>query len=499
MCYNIYVIKRNYHALISVKIMNKLFYKSIDSITKKCYNIYVMRFKILKKEKGTFNMNINLNFNETQIENFKDMFSKWKDETYFSLREDFPQNILQIRSGMQPRIELEMASMVEYKRAIIEELEDEFSRVKEANFNFTDEELENNRIASGPNAGRKITKVLTEALDEAGSYYRNEQRLDYFNKLRLTENSYFIDSDPMVLMEYYLKVQTCVSPGGENQSNLLKFLASPYAYIAGDKSKSVRMLIYADFDRKRVFLHPIYGSYDSMFSLTVVKYFAQNGFAFIRYLNNGFQADFMSYTDRSNTSFIPQIKFFNGNLLEGELDFDERTDLFSRPSWVNYEGDAYANERDENIPSKELLKLYTITFDFHDTGMGILPKDRQYCGACDQTVSDDDYDYDSEMCYDCARHDHYCYECDGSHIHDDDWDYDMEMCTYCAQERREYEENECVVCGDNFRSCDFDTERKMCHTCVEDEEDNEQDEDEEVESDTSSILIPDYTDLSTTV
>ena len=196
-------------------------------------------------------MNTNLNFTETQIKDFEHIF---REEKYLlRFREDLHFTNC---SGMQPRIELEMATMIEYKRAIIEELENDFPRVKEANFTFTDEELENNRIASGPNAGRKITKVLTKALDDEGGGYRNEQRLDYFNKLRLTENSYFIDSDPMVFMEFYLKVQTCVSPGGDNQSNLLKFLASPYVYIAGDKAKSVRMLIYADFDRKRVFLHP---------------------------------------------------------------------------------------------------------------------------------------------------------------------------------------------------------------------------------------------------
>lgn len=444
-------------------------------------------------------MNTNLNFTETQIKDFEHMFFEWKNEAYFSFREDFAQNILQIRSGMQPRIELEMATMIEYKRAIIEELENDFPRVKEANFTFTDEELENNRIASGPNAGRKITKVLTKALDDEGGGYRNEQRLDYFNKLRLTENSYFIDSDPMVFMEFYLKVQTCVSPGGDNQSNLLKFLASPYVYIAGDKAKSVRMLIYADFDRKRVFLHPIYGSYDSMFALTVVKYFVQNGFTFIRYLSNAFEADFMSYTDRTNISFMPQIKFFNGDISEENFDFDERTKLFSRPSWVTYEGDAYADEGSEFIPNKDLLKSYTITFNFHDTSMGILSKDSQFCYSCDQIVNDDDYDYDSEMCYDCAAHNHYCYECDSEHVHDDNWDYEMEMCSSCAQDRREYEENVCSVCGDNFHSYYFDTDRGMCYVCAENEDNNEQDEeDEEVESDTSSTLIPDYTDLSTT-
>ena len=449
-------------------------------------------------------MNTNLNFNETQIENFEDMFSKWKDEAYFSFREDYSQNILQIRAGMQPRIELEMASMIEYKRAIIEELKGEYSSLREANFTFTDEELENNRIASGPNAGRKITKVLTETLEDASGYYRNEQRLDYFNKLRLADNSYFIDNDPMVFMEFYLKVKTCVSPGGGNQSNLLKFLASPYVYIAGDKAKSVRMLIYADFDRKRVFLHPIYGSYDAMFSLTVVKYFVQNGFTFIRFLSGGFEADFMSYEDRSTISFIPQIKFFNGNLFSGYLDHSERTELFARPSWVTYEGDAYADERDENIPNKNLLKNYTMAFNFHDTERGIFPKDRQYCTSCERTISDDDYDYDAEMCYDCASHNHYCYECDEDHIHDSNWDYDMEMCVYCAEERREFEENECVVCHDNFRNYDFDTDRRMCYNCVENEETHEHDntvvleEDEEAQSDTSSTPFSDYTDLSTT-
>lgn len=430
-------------------------------------------------------MNTNLNFNETQIKDFEEKFSDWKDETHFIFREDFAQNILQIRSGMQPRIELEMATMIEYKRAIIEELENDFPRIKEANLTFTDDELEKNRIASGPNAGRKITKVLTETLGEESGRYRNEQRLDYFNKLRLAENSYFIDSDPIVLMEYYLKIQTCISPGGDNQSNLLKFLASPYVYIAGDKAKSVRMLIYADFDRKRVFLHPIYGSYDSMFALTVVKYFVQNGFAFVRYLREAFEADFMSYTDRSHISFMPQIDFFNGVVSEKDFDFDEKTDLFSRPSWTTYEGDAYADEESEIIPDKDLLKSYTITFNFHDTSMGILPKDKQFCYSCDEIISDDDYDYDAEMCYDCAAYNHYCYECDSGHIHENDWDYEFEMCSSCAQARREYEENVCSVCEDNFYSYDFDTDRRMCHWCIENEKNNE--EDEEVENDTSSI------------
>ena len=95
-------------------------------------------------------------------------------------------------------------------------------------------------------------------------------------------------------MEAYTKIGTCVSPEGDNQSNMLKFLVSPHTYIAYDEDFSARMMIYANFDKKTVFLHNVYGNYDYMFALTIVKYFVDNGFAFSGDLSDGFMQGYMS-------------------------------------------------------------------------------------------------------------------------------------------------------------------------------------------------------------
>ena len=71
----------------------------------------------------------------------------------------------------------------------------------------------------------KLTKVLSELVKE--NRYSDDQRLDYFHKLRNPNVKYKIYSNIEEITTRYQKVETCLSPGGSNQSNIFRHLYSP--------------------------------------------------------------------------------------------------------------------------------------------------------------------------------------------------------------------------------------------------------------------------------
>jgi hypothetical protein len=366
---------------------------------------------------------------------FKKAFSGWEEYVDFGLHPNFYENVVDIRSGMTERITLKSLPELEYKKAIIKDLKNEYQELEDDGLNFTDEELTQNRILNGKNRDQKITKYINNIIKERYQH-RTEQRLDYFHKPKHANNEYYIDKDPISLMDAYLKVDTCVSPNGSNQSNMLKFLMSPYIYIATDKRKSVRILIYADFNRKVVFLNALYGSYDYMMPLVIVKYFVEQGFTFSTYVGHTFNDEFLTYKDRQTCEFENIIKYYNGKEtqnLENKYQFNT-IDLFKRPSWVQFKGDGLIkNNRHLNT---------TTEYDVKGDDEHITETPQEYCGNCGYDVHPDEYHYDEEMCSSCFDDNYrYCETCDRT-VDADRYNYDEDMCNVCHAEHLEEVEAE---------------------------------------------------------
>ena len=356
----------------------------------------------------------------------------WLSETYVQLNPYFIQNMIEIRKDMPNEIEIPIVPMLDYKKTIIKGLEKDYSSIKEYDLKATDEELEKNRFMSGPETGRKITKVLSELVKQ--NRYSDDQRLDYFNKLRNPNVEYKIYSSIEEITTRYQKVETCLSPDGSNQSNIFRHLYSPYAYIIGDTEGNARMLAYIDFKNKYVFLHQVYGAYDLMLKISAVKYFVDNDFLFLENLNNYFLgAEMFNYVDAFQTHGLEYVEYFGGKI-KREND-EETVHLFKKPENakildrygnINDRIDAFKNE---HLIDKEL----TINATFHDS-YGIRNEDEFYCNNCGEIVSGDDYDFDYECCAACANVDNnYCPECDNSSIPDYDFDFARGMCNACVE------------------------------------------------------------------
>ena len=369
---------------------------------------------------------------------FYETLNNWSKFAEFKLHPNFFENVMEIRSGMQSRITLPQLGLLDYKRNLIVELKDEYSALKEDGLNFTNEELMANRIQEGKNRGQKVTKYISNIISK--SYpHRTEQRIDYFNKPKYDDNEFYIEKDPLELMQSYISVDTCVSPQGSNQSNMLKFLFSPYIYVAYDKRKSVRMLIYADFDRKVVFLNGLYGSYDAMMPMAVVKYFVENNFTFGYRTTHIFDDDFLTYKDRNICAFEHLVNQYNGKMtsqLENGNALGVK-DLFARPSWVTYTGDGM-------IHGHRAID-YTTQYNIKGDDSFIGERERCYCNSCDSYHDEDDFDYNTDLCSNCYNDNYrYCDHCGDDHP-TDDYNFDEQACETCAQEiieQRQEEEKE---------------------------------------------------------
>ena len=361
-----------------------------------------------------------MKFDEQTIIDLDDRIERWEEYMYFELNPNFAEALLGLREGMQPRVQIPQLDMMTYKKSIIADITKDYNLT----LDFTDEELEQNRILNGEHKNTKITKYISNKLSERHKALR-EQKLDFFNKLRTADNEYYIDSDPSVILEAYLAVRTCLSPGGENQSNLIKFLASPYVYIAVDKRYSSRMMIYADWDRKIAFFHRVYGNYDYMFALSVVKYYIDNGFVFANHLYDAFddgEGDFISYRDSDENDYTHHIDFFGG-----EYGAMPEVDLWKQPSWYHSHVDMLSGKRMKG-------HHYTTFYNFHDSASRMLPEGEEYCTSCQDIVRSDDYDFDWEMCNYCSNDHNYCEYCGENHP-SESYNFDENMCNGCYADR----------------------------------------------------------------
>jgi hypothetical protein len=308
----------------------------------------------------TNNKQINTNENEKV---FNELLEKWSENITFNLHNNFAQNVFNLKKGMKEKITLKPLDMLEYKKTIIRELQNEYtSEFKNITLAFSDSELLNNRIEFGKNKNQKITKLLSNIL-KSEYEYRTDQRLDYFHKLKSENNEYYIDNDPIKLLESYTKIETCVSPNGSNQGNIFMFLLSPYTYIAYDKKLNVRQLLYINFEKKKVFLHNVYGNYDNMFSMVIVKYFVDNDFFFVKDIDNFFIDKGIIYRDSSYCEYLHLVEIFNGKILNEKR--KNKTHLFEKPNWYKVNGDYLVNSVE--LENDNLTTTYEPTFnDIYD-------------------------------------------------------------------------------------------------------------------------------------
>lgn len=397
-------------------------------------------------------------------EEIKGLLREWLDETYVELNPYFIENMIEIRKDMPNEIEIPIVSMLDYKKTIIKELEKDYSNIGECNFKFTDEELEKNRFMTGSQADRKITKVLSELIKE--SRYSDDQRIDYFHKLRNPNVEYKIYSSIEEIATRYKEVETCLSPGGSNQSNIFRHLYSPYAYLIGDREGNSRMLAYIDFKNKYVFLHRVYGAYDLMLEISAVKYFVDNDFLFVRSLHRHFYGVGMfNYIDASQTEGQRYIEYFGGKF-KAEENEEETVHLFKKPENAKIL-DRYGNISDEFDAFKDERLRYkelTINATLNDS-LGIRNSNEYCCSNCGEIVDSDDYDFDYECCSACSNtNNNYCSECDCSHIPDYDFNFSMEICNECVERKH----NICSECDkDEIEREDFNFAYRMCNDCAE--------------------------------
>lgn len=385
----------------------------------------------------------------------KEKLYGWTDRIAFDFNPDFVDIVYEIRSGMHENIQVKPIDLLTYKKAILYDIARDVEGIDE--IKITDEELFENRFRNGEHRGRKVTKVLTEKVREKGGY-GNDQRLDFFHKLRNENEEYLITADPYEFVNAFLEIQTCYSPGGENQSNVLKYLVSPYVYIALNKKRTARMLIFADFENKVVFFHGVYGIYDYMFPLAIVKYFVDEGFEFCYDSTDYFhEEDFMQYVDRYETAYEGHINFFDGDYTSS----GEGVIMWGRPKWATYEGDAFVSYLKD---ARDTLH-YTTVLPIKDSCFGewILLPDTQYCSECSRVVDEREYDGDYEMCEECKGAREWCSNCE-DFVDAEYFNFETGMCQHCTERFMDW----CDICEEYVEHNYYNRQRKMCDFCVED-------------------------------
>lgn len=347
----------------------------------------------------------------SQYNELEGMLNLWETNVVFS--PDYLKNIFEIKSGMLKKQTVKPLEMLEYQRLILSCLK---HKHKIELPEFTDTELQNNfYVCDEFPMGIKITKYISKKNID------RDRAVDFFSKLRVPNNEFYIDSNPLMFTEMYEKIRTCISPGGEYQHTMFQFLFSPHAYIAYDKTKSVRMLIFADDKEKVVFLNPVYGNYDEMFVLSIIKHYIQKGYRFLHDVEDWF-ADDDFYKDSTSIFHSLSISLLGGSFF---INFDKQYNhLLIKPEWATFTGDA--------ATGKPCSKFLTTAENFEA---------KYYCEGCDEYYYRDDFDISAGMCYNCDEEE--CEVC-GMTYYSGDFDYDNDCCYNCSRKKREREEMEDV-------------------------------------------------------
>ena len=349
------------------------------------------------------------------------------------IREDFFNAVEAVAKHKLPKTSVAELSMITYKRVILETIRQRYEKDTEIG-DFSDEELLENRVKSIPELkDMKITKFLTNKIKSV-SQYASTQELDFFHKLPTDNNEYFVSGDPLDILNAYKKVSTCVSPGGDNIANIFQFLAAPMIHIAFDKDINTRMLVYIDKKNKVFATNLVYGKFNLMLEISVIKHFIDKGYNYSLHNTDYFSGAGLCYSE-SNRAFPEKVLTLLRGSMQPKLEYFDRTSLFEKPEGFDYEGDIITGSR------------WTTELTHDDdirSGSGMLMYDHEaYCGSCGYVIDGDEYDYDIEMCYDCRSNEphEYCNEC-SEYRYEHEMDYDEGICVYCKErleEQADYE------------------------------------------------------------
>lgn len=357
----------------------------------------------------------------------------WLDNVNFNMRIDYVDVVLDIRKEIMEDITIPKVDMLTYKRAIVEQIKKEYDNTRE--YNFTDEELMENRVKhSIENKDMKITKLLTKQIQKNARYGRNDQRLDYFHKLPTDTKEYYMTGDPSVMTRMYIDVDTCISPGGENQAAILQYLLSPYFYIVYSNDYKNRMLVVLDKERKLISASRVYGGYDFMMGLSFAQWCIDNDYSFVSRNYYFFDNESLQYVDSTDSTITGLIEYLHGDVVNDWA--KPLLNPFTKPEHCTFQGDAITGH---NMP-ESLSSLSTIE-RIHSSSYSIMDGSTQYCSECGDHVSEDDYDEYEGMCHDCAANHNYCEQCD-DHYHGSDYDFDKGLCNYCVERIEEEKEME---------------------------------------------------------
>jgi len=363
------------------------------------------------------------------------------------LREDYYEVVQEIRKSMMPKIGIEKLDMLEYKKSILHMIKSKFR--DEFDYNFSDEELQENRVKNIKGLeNTKVTKIISKALNNYKEkhqrnniyfdYNREFKFLDYFHKIANENEEFYISSDPNDLLLAYEKISTCVSPDGDNIANIFQWLVSPFTYIAytrdtnkeGELVINNRAIVYIDYGNRVASIGNIYGSYNVMFQVSIMKWLKENHFSIALEPSDWFAFHDLYYTESGLSSVKDFVDFFNISVVDKE--YSKRISIHSVPYYIDIIGDAITGH------GYGKPKLYLLDSEIRSSSGMLLYSDEAICGDCGEVVSSDEYDYDGEVCDYCAQFTsrNYCEDC-GEHYLDSDFDFEEDLCSSCAFERAE--------------------------------------------------------------
>ena len=378
------------------------------------------------------------------MEKRRDIFNQYIFNDYYAgnvVRPDFYEVVHLIAGEKLEDTTVPVAELSLYRKFILSSLKHKLKDFVSEDFpmkDFSEKEIEENRVLEGKYSGMKLTKYLNKMVQEHSRFpfHGIKQEIDVFHKPMEKDTEYYITGDPLKILEAYCKVDTCISPEGENMATAIQHLASPYVYIAHSKNFDKRATMYVDPERKIVSMGRIYGKYSVIMELSIFLFFHKNGYSFTP---NAFQYwgdldEILYYHD--NMSFLTEIytDFFNV-----ELPSPENTiSLFEMP-WElkgKITRDAVTGlsfSRNGKLTTEERIK---------STSSGFLHHNDYFCYECGYVVSDHEYDSGYEMCYECASEQkQYCSGCDND-VDRDFFDYDYDLCESCADKLKKEEDEE---------------------------------------------------------
>jgi hypothetical protein len=380
-------------------------------------------------------MQLELFGNKEKFNNLIDRFSYRN-----IIREDFFESVMELAEYKIDKTYVPAIPMIDYKRAIVGMVND-IVKERQVNYYFTDEELLENRIINDlSNKDMKITKLLTKKVKEV-SNYMSTQFLDYFNKLPIENDEYYISGNPIDILESYIEVDTCVSPGGDNIANIFQFLVSPMVHVAFTKDKSSRMLVFVDQEKKIAATNRVYGKYNLMLEFSVLKWLGRNGYSVAEKFNDYFSSDGLYYSESRGSDMRLLLEHFDIPM-ESPVNFSERVDMFVRPKGLKTVGDLITGSS-YSYASDDVVEHLTTTSDLRSASGMLLFSDEEFCRECGDVISNDYYNYDFEMCSYCYEDAeiNYCEECGNDYSYDN-FDLDENMCNHCLWERNREEETD---------------------------------------------------------